>query len=146
MEEKDSECNGTFEFLKLKWIYKAIVRLYILIHPENAEQSKNSTVLETLNQQKLFGSNQFPKMIAEPDAILINHSFKFNKLKTSHYNMGKNNSEINDETKMRQHNQYINEPNLSFAHFKMRCYCCGKNGHKSPQCKYTTLFQKKSGL
>ena len=42
-------------------------------------------------------------------------------------------------------NQNANQapiPTLSFAQLEIRYYCCGKKGHKSPQCKYKNIIPK----
>jgi hypothetical protein len=74
--------------------------------------------------QQSLGNDQYPRTIAEATSVLSNHQFDFSTLKPKNPN-NKNKTE-------KKPNKQIN---LTFAQVEGRCYCCGKQGHLSPQCK-----------
>ena len=49
---------------------------------------------------------------------------------------------VNKREGMEANMNLQNTPTLSFAHLETRCYCCGKKGHKSPQCKHHNTIPK----
>ena len=106
---------------------KASDQLFAFIYLENSDQTKYGSILKGLNEQKSLGNDQYPKSIIESTNVLSNHRFdrkKFPKKKfqIDNHNMDNATSE-GDES-----------PTLSFAQMEGKCYCCGKPGHKSPQC------------
>eukprot|EP00957_Ditylum_brightwellii_P057500 4359408-Ditylum_brightwellii.AAC.1 len=106
---------------------KASDQLFAFIYLENLDQTKYGSILKGLNEQKLLGNNQYPKTITESNNVLSNHRFdkkKFPKKKSQ--------SE-NDDTENTT-NEGDESPALSFAQMEGKCFCCGKSGHKSPQC------------
>ena len=117
-------------------IKKAANILYAYIYIENADSRKYGSVLKTLNQQKSFGNDQFPKTIIKANSILSNHNYEANKKR---YNDTTDNNQ--EDTKNLNNNNYIT-PTLSFAQIELRCYCCGKKGHRSNQCKFKNTIPK----
>jgi hypothetical protein len=73
-----------------------------------------------------LGDNQYPKAACDANKVLSNYSFD-NSSKNKQ--TGLKNETIND-------NQIEENPELSFAQLNGKCYCCGKAGHKSPNCKW----------
>ena len=76
----------------------------------------------------MFGNNQYPQTITEASNILSNHTFDetYNKIRQTQKLQN-----VNEENK----NEYNNKPiSMIFAQIKGQCYCCGKSGHKSPEC------------
>ena len=137
-KENKYEMQQNLDIMKRNLIKKASEKLYAFIYLENSNQNKFAGVIKTLNQQKSFGNYQFPNTIVEASEILSNHNYENNKIKNAQRNANKINAEIN-KTIEKGENQNVNQapiPTLSFAQLKIRCYCCGKKGHKSPQCKY----------
>ena len=112
-----------------KFIKKAANILYAYIYLENADQEKYGNILKTLNQQKSFGNDQFPKSIVEASEVLSNHNYEKNK---NSRNIKNNN---NEERNKSESNEELITPTLSFAQIELRCFCCGKKGHRSNKCK-----------
>ena len=69
-----SQTKNETRIKALKCSKKAANILYAYIYIENADPKKYGSVLKTLNQQKSFGNDQFPKTIVEANAILSNHN------------------------------------------------------------------------
>ena len=97
------------------------------LYLENADKSKYGSILAGLNTQKSLNNDQYPKTITEANNVLSNHCFddyKSNKTKQK---------DDKDKRKPKSEEEEEN-PTLSFAQLEGKCYCCGKPGHKSPQC------------
>ena len=142
-DENSNETNNSATQTKnetmvteFKCIKKATNILYAYIYIENTEPKKYASVLKTLNQQKLFGNNQFPKTIIEANAILSNHNYEMSKNRNNERN-AKKPEEIKNEN-----NEYFITPTFSFAQIELCCYCCGRKGHKSNQCKLKNIIPK----
>jgi hypothetical protein len=75
-----------------------------------------------------LGNDQYTKSITDANSVLSNH--KFDTTKQNYKNHQKH---YQDQTKQEQEPEKIN---LSFAQMEGKCYCCGKPGHKSPQCRF----------
>ena len=97
-----------------------------LAYLENADQTKYGSILLGLTTQLSLGNDQYPKSITDANSVLSNH--KFDTTKQNYKNHQKH---YQDQTKQEQEPEKIN---LSFAQMEGKCYCCGKPGHKSPQC------------
>ena len=91
--DQDENSNKTYNLATIaaeqKCIKKAANILYAYIYIENADPDKYRSVLKTLNQQKLFGNNQFPKTIIEANAILSNHNYEMSKNRNNERNANK---------------------------------------------------------
>jgi len=100
---------------------------YVYLH--NADQAKYGSILRGLNTQQSLGNNQYPKTITEANSVLSSHTFD----NTPKGKMGQGNN--NDKQKEKKQEKEEESPTLSFAQMEGKCYCCGKPGHKSPQCR-----------
>ena len=106
-------------------------KLYAYIYFDNADENKYESILKNLNQQFLLGNNQYPKTITEANSVLNNHIFD------NIYIKNRNNHKVNNIKKKETNNNNNEEPlSPTFTQIEGRCYCCGKSGHKSPQCKF----------
>jgi hypothetical protein len=95
---------------------------------DNADQSKYGSILIGLNTQQTLGNEQYPMTITDANSVLSNH--RFNTSTSRNKSQNKN---------QKEHRKQESEPdkiNLSFAQMEGKCYCCGKPGHKSPQCRF----------
>jgi hypothetical protein len=98
---------------------------------ENSDRNKYGSLLTGLNTQQSLGNNQYPTSITEANNVLSNHRFdNANNRATS--DKGKKDKEEKDgkETTPEE------APELSFAQLEGKCYCCGKGGHMSNNCRY----------
>jgi hypothetical protein len=118
--DKVEECQGK--------AYKQFLA-YVYLH--NSDHTKYGTLISTLSTQHSLGNDQYPKNITETNAVLSNHKFDptFKSNQKKQENKGHDNQSKSGKTSDEQ------EVNLSFAQLEGKCYCCGKAGHKSPQCR-----------
>jgi hypothetical protein len=107
---------------------QAFEQLLAFNYLENADQSKYRSILSGLNTQQSLGNDQYPKSIGEANNVLSNHCFDAIKQSSRFFNKNsaKNANKEPEQEKI----------NLSFAQLEGKCYCCGKTGHKSPQCRF----------
>jgi hypothetical protein len=96
---------------------------------KNSDQKKYGSLNAGLSTQFSMGNNQYPKSITAATDILANH--KHDNYDPKKRNKGKP-SEDSQNKKDDDKKETPNE--ASFAQGKVVCYCCGKPGHKSPDC------------
>jgi hypothetical protein len=111
-------------------IKNASESLFAYLYLENADQDKYGTILNDLNSQKSLGNDQFPRTIVETNNVLSNHKFDVIKKKQE--------NQITHHPRANPHkNKEKDEEStpLPFAQMEGRCYCCGRPGHKSPDCR-----------
>ena len=77
--------------------------------------------------QQSLGNDQYPKTITEANTVLSNHRFDYAKFK---------NKNPGNQYKHKPDEQEQEKINISFAQMEGKCYCCGKEGHRLPQCQY----------
>jgi hypothetical protein len=102
--------------------------LYAFLYLENSDQDKCGSIISNLNSQKSLGNDQYPRTIVEPNNVLSNQQFDITKVKKpdqKHHNKSKPKEDKDDEE----------VTPLSFAQMEGKCYCCGKPGDKSPECR-----------
>jgi hypothetical protein len=87
-------------------------------------------ILNNLNSQKSLGNDQFPRTIVETNNVLSNH--KFDAIKKNQENQNTHHSRANPHKNKEKDEE---STPLSFTQMEGRCYCCGKPGHKSPNCR-----------
>ena len=110
---------------------KASEQLFAFLYLENASQDKYGSILRSLNSQKSLGNYQYPRTITEANNVLSNHNFDTTRLqKHQKPNRQQNKQQDDGESKNDE------SPTLSFAQLEGKCYCCGKAGHKSPDCRH----------
>ena len=94
----------------------------------NSNQAKYGSLLNGMISQFSMGNNQYPKSITSATDILSNHKHDNHKSKWNKSNKSKKDDDtpstmmMNTETSFAQSNKNVT------------CYCCGKNGHVSPEC------------
>ena len=98
---------------------------------EGSDKTKYGSILRNLQSQHSLGNNQYPTTVAAANQVLSNHRFdevdrNSNRNANARNIRDKDNSDAPAEE---------TPPILSFAQLEGKCYCCGKGGHKSPQCK-----------
>ena len=90
-----------------------------------------------MSTQHSLGNDQYPKTITEANSVLSSHKFdatyKSSNSNNNKKSEGNNKGNTQDSSKSDKQGE---ELNLSFAQMEGKCYCCGKGGHKSPQCRH----------
>jgi hypothetical protein len=111
-------------------IKHALESLFAYLYLEDADQDKYGTILNNLNSQNSLGNDQFLRTIVETNKVLSNHKFDVVKKKQENHNT--------HHPRANPHKNKEKEEEstpLLFAQMKGRCYCCGRPGHKSPDCR-----------
>ena len=67
----------------------------------------------------------------ESNSVLSTHRFDYSK-EGGHQNNNTRGKDKDNETTESNNND--ERPTLFFAQLEGKCYCCGKAGHKSPDC------------
>ena len=96
--------------------------------------------MRNLNSQKSLGNDQYPKTVVDACQMLSNHkSDNANKINKKKEHKGKGNrNQKNDSLNTKEDDSAV----LSFAQLEGQCYCCGKRGHKLPDCNKKDKFPK----
>ena len=122
MKEYNPMDHDSFE--KCKW--KAYQQFIAFLHMENADKLKYGSLLTGLQTQISLGNNQYPQSITEANNVLSNHKFDIgNRAKNQAIKRETVNENSTEET-----------PEMSFSQLEGKCYCCGKVGHKLPNCQW----------
>jgi len=83
-------------------------------------------LLTGLQTQISLGNNQYPQSVIEPNNVLSNHKFdNGNRAKHDAVKRGNINENSTEESQ-----------EMSFSQLEGKCYCCGKVGHKLPNCRW----------
>ena len=99
----------------------------------NSDQSKYGSVTNGLHSQKALQNDQYPRTLIEANNVLSTHRFDFIKEEGRKSKSDKR-DRVREKDKESEDKPDDESPTLSFAQLEGRCYCCGKPGHKSPDC------------
>ena len=88
---------------------------------KNANKQKYGTIIDHLRERKSIGVEEFPDTLTKAINTLVQPKTEIQKL-----------NEINE----------IKIPQFAFMSLEERCFCCGKKGHKSPQCQLKDVIPK----
>ena len=106
-------------------------QLFAFLYLENASQDKYGSILRSFNSQKSLRNDQYPRTITEANNVLSNHNFDTTRLQ-KHQKPNRQQNKQQDDGELKNDES----PTLSFAQLEGKCYCCGKAGHKSPECRH----------
>jgi len=96
--------------------------------------------MRNLNSQRSLGTDQYPKTAVDACEVLSNHKFdNFNKTIKKKEQKGKGDGNHKYES---SNTKEDDSAVLSFAQLEGKCYCCGKPGHKSPNCNKNDKIPK----
>jgi hypothetical protein len=125
---------ATYDISSIKKCHnKAYERFLANLYIENTDRTKYGSILAGLNTQQSLGKIQYPKTVTEANNVLSNHKLDTtNKSKKVHEEF-KNKYKKNNRKE--EEDSYETEINLSFAQSEGKCFCCAREGHKSPQCR-----------
>ena len=126
--QKDYDSNDEEKLTSLT--KKADEQLSTYAYLVNADEKKYGSIVKGLNSQKALKNDQFPKTMIEGHNVLSTH--RFDKTRTQPPYI-KDKSGYNDKNKDKEDKDETG-PALTFVQLEGKCYCCGKAGHKSPQC------------
>ena len=123
------------EVKKKKLTKKADEQLSSFVYLVNSDQRKYGSVIKGLHSQKALQNDQYPRTIIEANNVLSTHKFDFIKQGSNNSQNDSNRTENANRREERSTEKNDDEsPALSFAQLEGKCYCCGKQGHKSPDC------------
>jgi hypothetical protein len=132
-EEDETEANPTIITLQEK--KDAFEQFMAYLYLENSDQLKYGSLVNGLSSQFSLGQALYPKTIMDANNALSTHRFfpAYAESKKKKISEGANRDQ--DKQQLDSQDREIN-PKLSFAQLEGKCYCCGKGGHKSPQCRH----------
>jgi hypothetical protein len=141
-EVLESHVGGTFvlpTMMKMTTPYvagddnqmKANERYLAFVYMDGADKAKHGSLMKNLHQQFSLKNNQFPTTVVMVTHVLSNHKFD-EPDKSKHDRQNKDNKDKDKEKSKTEETKEA--PQLSFIQMEGRCYCCGRPGHKSPQC------------
>ena len=102
-------------------------RFMVFVLLRNSDQAKYQSLMNGLISPYSMGNDQYPKPITTATDILANH--RHDNSMTKHgqtKQIGKQN-EDDDRSSATNETSFVQSGGIM-------CYCCGKKGHKSPQC------------
>ena len=112
---------------KVKELVKKVdEQLASFVYLVNSDQTKYGSVIKGLHSQKVLGNDQYPRTVVESNSVLSTHRYDNSREFPPKKNEKK---EKEKETTDKDEG-----PTLSFAQLEGKCYCCGKAGHRSPDC------------
>ena len=106
-------------------------QLSTYVYLVNSDQRKYGTLIKGLHSQKALNNDQYPKTMVEGNNVLSTHRHDNIKDNNRENNRGSHRSEGNENQDNETKDEHVV---LSFTQLEGKCYCCGKAGHKSPQC------------
>ncbi len=86
-----------------------------------------------LSTQQSLHNDQYLKTVIDANNVLSNH--KFDNYKSQAHWSGKDREKSDKNSNDDKEDKDEQEVPMSFAQLKGRCYCCGKPGHRSPDCQ-----------
>ena len=103
------------------------------VYVSNTDKAKYGTLISGLSSQFALGQDQYPKTIVSATNVLSNHRFD------SAYTDREKKRKANRDKQKLEHDEQVLEPEeeqreAAFAQFEGKCWCCGKQGHRSPKC------------
>ena len=131
--EQEPFYNPTYQDSINQCHKKVAEEFYAVLYLKNANQKNYGSILQGLNTQQTLHNDQYPKTIIDANNVLSNHKFD------NYKSMQPQQSEKDWEPSKRKNkddkdNKEEQEISMSFAQLEGVCYCCGKKGHKSPNC------------
>ena len=117
-----------------KQVKAADEQLATYIYMVNSDRDKYGSVIRGLHSQKALKNDQFPKTLVEGNNVLSKHPFD-NSKEFKHRKNKENKNQKEEENGTDDTGPALTfVQSMTFAQLEGKCYCCGKAGHKSPQC------------
>ena len=127
-----------------KVVHKQYERWLAYLYLENCDKTKYGTLIHGLDSQQALGTNQYPTTLSKATEVLSNHKFDASYMESKKRRSRNNNNPERETTSNGNSGQEDgSEVKLSFANIEGKCYCCGKPGHKSPQCRMKDKILRK---
>ena len=113
----------------------AAAKIYSLLFLRNVDQLKYGSVLKGLEAQFSLGQDQYPKTLVGAIGVLSDHPFDQGYAEARRKKKEKERTKKDRNTSNKKEEEAGTPEEMTFAQLEGACYCCGKKGHKSPQCK-----------
>lgn len=98
--------------------------------------------MRNVNSQKSLDNDQYPKILTEENNVRSSHRFDEIKTRNNNNNNG-NRREQENSNKINKNNEDDDSPIISFVQMEGYFYCCGKQGHKSPNYNIKSKYQRR---
>ena len=109
-------------------------QLMSYLYLKNSDQAKYGSVLRSLKAQQSLENDQYPKTIAKASHVLSQH--RADNAGRNNFNRTNRNNNKEKEKEEEDDSKPDEVLSLSFAQLEGACYCCGKKGHRSPECRH----------
>jgi len=81
--------------------------------------------------------------VADSNNVLSNHRFdNTQQRKQKRGETSSDDDDNNNDNTYKKEDNNADTPTLSFAQLEGKCYCCGKPGHKSPDCRKKAVIPR----
>jgi hypothetical protein len=119
---------GAFE----RWV------AYLLI--SGSDQSKYGSVMKGFVSQYSLGNDQYPTTVSTATDVLAQHRYdqRYFDLRDKKKDKNKKNEQEREKEREQQHTSFAQQRDRDSI-----CYCCGKPGHRSPDCTKADTIPKK---
>jgi hypothetical protein len=114
---------------------------YLLIR--NSDQAKYGSLSNGLASQFSMQNNQYPKKCTTATDILSNHRFD-NRGNSSEKKWNNRPKKHEDENSSGKKTNETNATSFAQGGKDKTCYCCGKTGHLSPECRDKNTIKKEN--
>ena len=110
------------------------------LYLENSDKLKYGLMVKHLSTQFLHKQDQYPKTITDANNVLSNHRYD------QAYHDAKKNRKSSQNQSSNNSNATAGQPKaeveIQYAQIEGKCFCCGKAGHKSPDCRLKTTIPR----
>jgi hypothetical protein len=135
LAEADPMWDDTNNVIMLQCYDRAYSQAMALLYLKNANQTKYGSVLRGLADQFALGQKQYPPTLTATVGVLNDQQFDANYVAAWQNKKEREKSDKDWQTKTNSEEGIAIPLELTFTQIEGTCFCCGKKGHKSTECK-----------